>query len=71
MTIYLRSKLESLSTAELMGLQADAFAHLEPLADSDPRRIKCEGILDMILDVLARRLDNEHVVNELDRIYGL
>lgn len=71
MTIYLRSKLESLSTPELMALQADTFAHLEPLPEWDPVRVNGEGILDMILDVLTHRLDNEVVVSELDRLYAL
>jgi len=71
MTIYLRPKLESLSTKELMSLQANTCAHLAPLAEWDPIRINGEGILDMILDVLTQRLDEEVVLNELDRIYAL
>jgi hypothetical protein len=71
MTTYLRPKLESLSTNELMALQANTYAHLAPLADWDPIRINAEGILDMILDVLTHKLDEEVVLNELDRIYAL
>jgi hypothetical protein len=71
LTIYLRPKLESLSTEELMSLQADTIAHLESLAEADPVRIKGEGILDTILDVLAKRLDNEVVVRELNRMFTL
>ena len=71
MTIYLRPKLESLSTEELLALQANTFAHIEPLAEWDPIRINGEGILDMILEVLAAKLDNEVVLKELDRIYAL
>lgn len=71
MTIYLRSKLESLSTEELLSLQSDAFAHIAGLAEWDPVRIKGEGILDMILEVLTKRLDNENVVTELRRMFAL
>jgi len=71
MTIYLRPKLESLSTEELLSLQADAFSQLTTLADSDPRRVSGEGILDIIIDVLANRLDNQAVLGELDRMYAL
>jgi len=71
MTIFLRSKLERLSTKELMALQADTIAHLESLEEGDPVRINGEAILDTILDVLAKRLDNEVVLKELDRMFAL
>ena len=71
MTRYLRPKLESLSTEELLALQADAFSQLAPLPESDPRRVSGEGILDIILDVLANRIDNQAVLGELDRMYAL
>ena len=69
--MYLRPKLERLSTEELLALQDDACAHIAPLPEWDPVRIKGEGVLDTILDVLASRLDNEVVVHELNRLYAL
>ena len=71
MTIYLRPKLESLSTEELISLQADAYARIDSLAESDSARAKCEGVLDLILEVLAKRLDNEIVLKELRRLHAL
>lgn len=71
MTIYLRPKLESLSTEELMALQADACAHIDSLAESDSTHAKCVGVLDLILDVLAKRLDSEVVLKELQRLHAL
>ena len=71
MVTYLRPKLESLSTDELMALQANTFEHIASLAEEDPVRINGEGILDLILDVLAKKLDNQVVLNELNRIFAL
>jgi hypothetical protein len=71
MVTYLRPKLESLSTDELMALQANTCEHIASLAEGDPVRINGEGILDLILDVLAKKLDNQVVLNELDRIFAL
>ena len=71
MGTYLRPRLEALSTQELIALQADACAHMEPLAERDPLREKTQQILDTIIDVLTARLDDEMVVNELERLYAL
>ena len=68
---HLRPKLERLSTSELWALQNDACAHLVTLDENDPVRDKGEGVLDAVVDELAKRLDDQLVVDELRRLYAL
>lgn len=71
MTTHLLPSLERLSIEELMRLQADACAQLARLPAWHPLHLKAQSVLDVILDVLTKRLDNEIVLDELNRLYAL